>query len=73
MNLLVISTRRAHFIVQFITVPPSKQHQKLLVLFSGSRFYKLAFSVLTDQLVRCGVLSVEDVSLEDLVGYHFPL
>ena len=31
------------------------------------------FSIVTNQLVRWGVISVENVSLEDLVGYHFPL
>ena len=29
------------------------------------------FSIITNQLVRFGVISVENVSLEDLVGSHF--
>ena len=30
------------------------------------------FSIITNELVRFGVISVENVSLEDLVGSHFP-
>ena len=48
-----------------------RQPLKLLVPFSVSNFSKLAFSILADQFLCCGVISVEKVSLEDLVGYNF--
>ena len=56
-----------------MAVRPSKQHLKLLVLFSGSPYSKLMFSILTNQLVHYGVISVDNASLEDLVRSHFTL
>ena len=38
-----------------------------------SPYSKLTFYILTDQLVRCVVISDENASLEDLVGSNFPL
>ena len=51
---------------------PSKQQPKLLVLFIGSRLPKIMFSILNNQLVCYGVVAVENLSLEDLGGSHFP-
>ena len=54
-------------------VRPSKQRPNLLVLLSVSCSYKLIVYIITNQFVHCGVISVENVSLEDLVGSNFPL
>ena len=47
--------------------------QSCWFLLSGSPSYILKFYIIADQLVCCGVISVENLSLEDLVGSHFPL
>ena len=44
---------------------------KLLAPFSVSNSSKLTFSILANKLVLRGVISVEKVSLEDLVGSNF--
>ena len=50
------------------------QRPKLLVSFSGSLFsYRFLFYITTDQLVRFGLIAAESVSLEDMIGSHFPL
>ena len=43
------------------------------VSLSGSPSYKITLSILSNQLVHCGVIYVENISLEDLVRYHFLL
>ena len=52
---------------------PREKWPKLSAYFSGYRYPKLSFSIITNQLVRFGLISVESVSLKALVGYHFPL
>ena len=52
---------------------PSKQHPKFSVSVSGSCSTKIMFLIPTNQFVSCGVISTENVILEDLVGSHFTL
>ena len=72
-NLEVISPCQSHLIIQFIAVGHSKQRPKLSVSFTGSPSSKPMLSIPTKKLVCCGVISVDDASVEDLVGSHLPL
>ena len=56
-----------------MAVQPSDQWSKLLVSLSVSTSSKPTFSILTNQLVRCGVTSIDNVSLENMVRSLFPL
>ena len=49
------------------------QWEKLLVSVYGYCYLKLTVSITTNKLVHFGVISMENVSLEDLVGSYFPL
>ena len=49
------------------------QWKKLLVSVYGYWYLKLTVSITTNELVHFGVISMENVSLEELVGSHFPL
>ena len=72
-HLQVISPCPSHFIIQFISVGPRNKRTKLLVLFSGFCYSKITFSIVTNLLLRYGVISIETMSLEYLVGSQFPL
>ena len=47
-------------------------NRKKYISFSGSPSSKLTLSILTDQLVCFGVISLDNMSSEDLVGSNFP-
>ena len=51
---------------------PSKHLPKLSVAFSGSHPPNLSFSVTVNQLVRFGLIAVDNDSLEDPVWSHYP-
>ena len=52
---------------------PSKQRLKLSVLIYSYSYLKIKFPIPTNQLVHCRVMSMENLSLEYLVGSHFTL
>ena len=53
-------------------VSPSKQQINFPVLLSGYLFTKLKSFISTNQWVNCGVVSVKNMGLKDLVGSNFP-
>ena len=69
----IIPQCQSHYSIQFIAARSSEKQSKLSISISGSRSPKITLSICINQLVRCGVISAENVSLEDPVCSHFLL
>ena len=63
----VISQRRSHSIIWFIVVRSREERPKLSVSVSGSRSPQVTLSISINQLVHFGLISTDNMSLEDPV------